>query len=174
LVGGCAIRAGGGGLVIQWQRQEHRARERLDRGGVGAHERTTSVSQGSSSSIRRSCCPAVTISGVWFKKAVIKLPLALPSAVAVCAFTQRRVPARLGGAVRYRDDRRLLQSEHEAEVVREILRNVSSVDPGLPNTVVSPITRGGDGWGPAEWAGPSRESQRGRRGAQGWTYWRGT
>jgi hypothetical protein len=33
---------------------------------------------------------------------------------------QGRSPVRLGEAVRYRDDGRLLQSEHEAEVGREI------------------------------------------------------
>jgi len=61
--------------------------------GRGSIVASTLVSHGSSSSIWRVCCPAVTISGVLFWNAVSRLPIAFPSPAPVCRLTSagRRV-----------------------------------------------------------------------------------
>jgi hypothetical protein len=96
---------------------------------------------GSDSSIRRSCCPAVTISGVRFRKQVIRLPLALPSPVAVCTFTSAGVLLAWAkpSAIAMTDASCRASTKRKSS--GKSLRNVSSVDPGLPNTVVSPRPR---------------------------------
>ncbi|MCY1539608.1 hypothetical protein D9M68_752030 [compost metagenome] len=43
--------------------------------------------KGSKGRIERACWPAVTMSGVWFLKAVKMLPIACPTPAAECRFT---------------------------------------------------------------------------------------
>ena len=131
--------------VIERQREEDRTRRRLDRGGVGPHERAGDVLRpgrlvgpfdpgpglnlwldvGQPGFEQQH--PAVLLPGRDDQRRFVQedghqVALGVAKPGRGVHVHQRRGPCRLGEAVRYRDDRRLLQSQDETEVVREILQ----------------------------------------------------
>ena len=74
---------------------------------------------GSNARCRRSCWPTSTTSGARFTRAVASAPTALPSPAVVCTIASAGSPRADRVAGRERDDRVLVQREHEAQVVRQ-------------------------------------------------------
>ena len=109
--------------------------------GRGSIVASTLVSHGSSSSISRVCCPAVTISGVLFWNAVSRLPIAFPSPAPVCRLTSagRRVACANPSAIAITEASCSPSTYRKSE--GKPARNVSSVEPTLPKIVVRPCAR---------------------------------
>ncbi|BCJ58417.1 hypothetical protein Jiend_18390 [Micromonospora endophytica] len=109
--------------------------------GWGSSVGWRAASRGSSSSISRVCWPAVMISGVRLCQAVTMLPMALPVPGAVCRLTCAGLPV----AWAYPSAMPTADASWSASTYRKssgnAWRNGSSVEPGLPKTVVMPSER---------------------------------
>src|SRR6185437_11808941 len=134
---------------------------RLQRHGVGAHERrrhilgmgglvgpfhprqrqqrwVALVKYGSHKTISRVCWPAVTMSGMLPLYAATRLPIALPVPAPVCTLTTAGLPVDCANPSAIASTDASCNPRTYVKSSGKFFKNVSSVEPGLPNTVVNP------------------------------------
>src|SRR5215210_1866017 len=96
---------------------------------------------GSSTRCRRSCWPAVTTSGVLLCHAVTIAPIALPNPGPVCRFTRAACPVPWAYPSAIPKTLASCSPKTYRKSSGKSAKNGSSVEPGLPKTVVIPRSR---------------------------------
>jgi hypothetical protein len=90
---------------------------------------------------RRSCCPAVTTSGVLLCHAVTIAPIAFPSPGPVCRFTNAACPVPWAYPSAIPNAEASWSARTYRKSSGKSCKNGSSVEPGLPKMVVIPRSR---------------------------------